>query len=49
MNEDLAYKITSNCTNVTATAALDSTLNVITCGQENKVFKEEQSLENTAE
>jgi len=49
MNDDLAYKITSNCTNVTRTAALDSTLNAVTCGRENKVFKKEQSLENTAE
>jgi hypothetical protein len=49
MNEDLADKIILNCTNEMETVALDNTLNVITCGQENKVCKKKKSLENTAE
>jgi len=49
MNEDLAYKIILKCTKVTGTVALDNTLSVITCGQENKVCKKQLSLENTAE
>jgi hypothetical protein len=49
MNEDLAYKIILNCSNVTETVALDNTLNVVICGQENEVCEEQHSLENTAE